>query len=264
MPNRVLQRTYSTRFNDFALEFYSFVADNYAPLYSRPVECTDRDAPFVLDGVLYHESDLDLEEHYTDTHGYTEINFAAFAMISMRLCPRIRGLHHQRIYCADPARDHGVLEPVLRRGRRAVNFRLIAEQWERIGQFYAANRELGRVPKTEFLLQYMSEPQLRAKVRRGLLKVEQLHALARAVYYGQRGRISAREVYDQMNACSCLTLILACIIYWQAREISRIAAAPDFPFDPELIARVSPIEWKNVILYGEIKIDPDKLRIRSR
>ena len=60
------------------------------------------------------------------------------------------------------------------------------------------------------------------------------------------------------------TLILACIIYWQAREISRIAAAPDFPFDPELIARVSPIEWKNVILYGEIKIDPDKLRIRGR
>ena len=51
----------------------------------------------------------------------------------------------------------------------------------------------------------MSEPKLRAKVRRGLLKVEQLHVLARAVYYGQRGRISAREVYDQMNACSCLT-----------------------------------------------------------
>jgi len=44
-----------------------------------------------------HESDLDLEEHYTDTHGYTEINFAAFAMIGMRFCPRIRNLHHQRI-----------------------------------------------------------------------------------------------------------------------------------------------------------------------
>ena len=29
MPHRVLQQTYSTRFNDFALEFYSFVADNY-------------------------------------------------------------------------------------------------------------------------------------------------------------------------------------------------------------------------------------------
>ncbi len=180
MPQKVLQRTYSTRFNDFALEFYSFVADNYAPFYSRPIECTDRDAPFVLDGVLYHESDLDLEEHYTDTHGYTEINFAAFGMVGMRFCPRIRSLHRQRIYCADPARDHGVLEPVLKRGRRAVNFRLIAEQWDRIGQFYAAfpaghatasaalqrlnrfqasnrfyaaNRELGRALKTEFVLQ---------------------------------------------------------------------------------------------------------------
>ena len=166
---------------------------------------------------------------------------------------------------------------------------VIAEQWDRIGQFYAAfpagnatasaalqrlnrfqasnrfyaaNRELGRALKTEFVLQYMSEPQLRAKVRRGLLKVEQLHALARAVYYGQRGRISAREVYDQMNACSCLTLILACILYWQAREISRLAAGPDFPFDPDLLRHVSPIEWKNVILYGEIKIDPAKLKTR--
>ena len=248
MPHKVLQRTYSTRFNDFALEFYSFVADNYAPFYSRPIEC-------------------DLEEHYTDTHGYTEINFAAFVMVGMRFCPRIRSLHRQRIYCADPDRDHGVLEPVLQRGRRAVNFRLIAEQWDRIGQFcaafpaghatasaalqrlnrfqasnrfYAANRELGRALKTEFVLQYMSEPKLRAKVRRGFLKVEQLHALARAVYYGQRGRISAREVYDQMNACSCLTLILACIVYWQAREISRLAAAPDFPVDPDLLRHVSP------------------------
>ena len=52
----------------------------------------------MLDGVLYHESDLDLEEHYTDTHGYTEINFAAFGMVGMRFCPRIRSLHRQRIY----------------------------------------------------------------------------------------------------------------------------------------------------------------------
>ena len=40
-----------------------------------------------------------------------------------------------------------------------------------------------------------------------------------------------------------------------AREISRLAAAPDFPFNPDLLRHVSPIEWKNVVLYGEIKID---------
>ena len=130
--------------------------------------------------------------HVRAVWAYTEINFAAFAMIGIRFCPRIRRLHRQRIYCADPARDHGVLEPVLKRGRRAVNFRLLAEQWGRIGQFYAAfpaghatasaalqrlnrfqasnrfyaaNRELGRALKTEFVLQHMSEPKLRAMPR---------------------------------------------------------------------------------------------------
>ena len=78
------------------------------------------------------------------------------------------------------------------------------------------------------------------------------------MYYGHRVRISAREVYDQMNACSCLTLILACIIYWQASEVSRIAVASDFPFDSELIRHVSRIRVENVILYGEIKIDTAK------
>ena len=82
------------------------------------------------------------------------------------------------------------------------------------------------------------------------------------MYYGQRGRISTREVYDQVNACSCLTLILACIVYWQARKIPRMAAAPDFPFEPDLLRHVSPIEWKNVVLDGEIKLDPAKLKTR--
>jgi TnpA family transposase len=86
---------------------------------------------------------------------------------------------------------------------------------------YRANRAMGHVFKTEFILQYLSEPQLRRRIRRGLLKVDPLHALARDVYYGRRGRINARELHEQMNSCSCLTLILACIIYWQAREIDR-------------------------------------------
>jgi hypothetical protein len=56
-----------------------------------PIECTERDAPYVLDGLLYHESDLDPEEHYTDTHGYVELNFAAFPMLSLNLSEFVDG-----------------------------------------------------------------------------------------------------------------------------------------------------------------------------
>ena len=89
-PRKTLKATYSHRLGD------------YAPFYSTPIECTERDAAYVLDGLLYHESEIDPEEHYTDTHGYTELNFAAFAMFGKRFCPRIRGLHRQWIYRIDP------------------------------------------------------------------------------------------------------------------------------------------------------------------
>ena len=292
MPRKVLQQTYSTRFGDFALEFYSFVADNYAPFYSTPIECTDRDSAFVLDGLCYNESDLELEEHYTDTHGYTEINFAAFAMLGRRFCPRIRGLKKQRLYRLDAQRDYGLLAGLVSRADRTIDSQVIVEQWDRMGQFYAslenghttasvalkrlasctaknrfyrANRDLGRIFKTEFLLGYLSEPPLRSRIRRGLLKVEQLHALARDVYYGRRGWINARELHEQMNSCSCLTLILACVIYWQAKEISRVVGwcqpqESEAKIDVTLLEHVSPIEWDNVILYGQYVLDRAQVR----
>ena len=130
-------------------------------------------------------------------------------------------------------------------------------------RFYRANRDLGRVFKTEFLLSYLSEPQLRARTRRGLLKVEQLHALARDVYYGRRGRINARELHEQMNSCSCLTLILACIIYGQAKQITRTlrsGAVAEEGIDVTLLQHVSPIECDNVNLYGQYVLDRARVR----
>lgn len=287
---KVLQQTYSPKFSDFALEFYSFVADNYAPFYSTPIECTDRDAAFVLDGLLYNESELDLEEHYTDTHGYTEINFAAFAMLGRRFCPRIRGVQHQRIYRIDPERSYGPLTTLVARADRTLNTAIIAEEWDRMGQFYAslesghstasvalkrlasygsknrfyrANRDLGRILKTEFILEYMSQPQLRTRIRRGLLKVEELHALARDVFYGKRGRINAREIHEQMNSCSCLTLVVACIIYWQAREISKALSRgnpEEHGVEASWLEYISPIEWDNVVLYGQYVVNRKLIR----
>lgn len=281
LKRKVLQQTYSHRFHDYALEFYSFVADNYAPFYSMPIECTDRDAAYVLDGLLYNESDLVLEEHYTDTHGYTEINFAAFAMLGRHFAPRIRGLQHQRIYRIDPEKAYGPLKPLVDSWEHTIHMDWICEQWDRMGQFYAslesghttastalkrlvsysgknhfyrANRELGRIFKTEYILQFMSDPLVRQRVRRGLLKGEAIHALARQVAYGKQGKITARDLQTQKNTSSCLTLIMACIIYWQAKEINRVILEGEperAGIDLTLLEHVSPIGWENVILYGE-------------
>jgi TnpA family transposase len=282
---KALRQTYSTKFGDYALEFYTFVADNYAPYYSTPIECTERDAPYVLDGVLYNESDLNIEEHYTDTHGFMEINFTAFAMIGKKHSPRIKGVQRQRIYKIDKNKNYGSLTPLVKSNDRFIHMDWIVDQWDRMGQFYAslerghmtastalkrlagfddknhfyrANREFGRVLKTENILEYMADPLLRQNRRRGLLKGEQIHQLARDVAYGKRGKISVRDLHEQKNTCSCLTLILACIIYWQAKEINSIINEHGDELDPACLAmlpHVSPIGWDNVILYGEYVVD---------
>ncbi len=46
--------------------FYTHISDQYAPFSTRVVNVGVRDSTYVLDGLLYHESDLRIEEHYTD------------------------------------------------------------------------------------------------------------------------------------------------------------------------------------------------------
>ena len=133
LPRRVLQQTYSTCFGDFALEFYTFLADNYAPFHSMPIECTDRDAAFVLDGLLYNESDMEIEEHYTDTHGYTELNFAAFGMLGRRFCPRIKDVKHQHIYRIDATMDYGQLAHIVGRADCTIDPQTVVDHWDKMG-----------------------------------------------------------------------------------------------------------------------------------
>ena len=65
------------------------------------------------------------------------------------------------------------------------------------------------------------------------------------------------------STCSCLNLILACIVYWQAREISRVLSQCDpvaNAVDTSLLEHVSPIEWDNVVLYGQYILDRELVR----
>lgn len=290
LRRKVLYKSYSHAFNDFALEFYNFVADNYAPYYSLPHDCADRDAPFVLDGLLYNESDLDIQEHYTDTHGFTDTNFAAFAMYGKHFSPRIKGLHKHAIFYIDPDKDYGPLSVLLEKKNRILRPEWIAEQWDRMGHFYAslesghatastalrrlngftgrnhffrANRELGRLMRTEHTLNFMSDPDTRRRTRRGLLKGEQVHGLARDIRYGHRGRLNSREWLQQKHACSCLTLVIACIIYWQAKEIHRVIQAHDLPehIALDLLSHISPVSWENIILYGDYILNRNKVAL---
>ena len=282
---KVSQQSYQARIGDFALAFYTFVADNYAPFHSKPFDCAEGEAPHALDGFLYNESDLPLEEHYTDTRAAATILFASFGWFGRKYSPRIRGVKNHRIYMIDPEMDYGNLSPLLKHKESKINLSHIENDWEEMARYYAsieqgkvtassalrrllslskknvfykAHLHLGRILKTEHILAHMSDREYRKNKHRGLLKGEEIHQLARDINYANRGKITAREPKGQAISCNCLTMIMACVIYWQAKELDRLVDSAEFVsmgFDSSLVKHVSPVGWDNVVLYGEYIIN---------
>jgi Tn3 transposase DDE domain len=57
---------------------------------------------------------------------------------------------------------------------------------------------------------------------------------------------------------------MAAIIYWQAKEISQIVKghySEEAGSDLSMLAHISPIEWSNIILYGEYKLNRELVRL---
>ncbi|WP_395826569.1 Tn3 family transposase, partial [Collimonas sp.] len=85
---------------------YTHISDTYAPFSTKMVNVGMRDSTYVLDGLLYHESDLRIEEHYTDTAGFTDHVFALMHMLGFRFAPRIRDLGDTKLYIPGTVQEY--------------------------------------------------------------------------------------------------------------------------------------------------------------
>jgi hypothetical protein len=54
--------------NEPGVAFYTHISDQFGPFHTKVIAATASEAPHVLDGLLYHQTGLQIAEHYTDTH----------------------------------------------------------------------------------------------------------------------------------------------------------------------------------------------------
>lgn len=78
-----------------AIGIYTHVSDQYSVFSTKVISCSPREALYVLDGLLENNTILKIQEHTTDTHGYTEIIFALCYLLGFSFMPRIRDLKDQ-------------------------------------------------------------------------------------------------------------------------------------------------------------------------
>jgi hypothetical protein len=71
------------------VKFYTHVSDRHAPFYSKVIAANAAEAAHVLDGLMHHESSLDIREHHTDTAGAIDHVFGLCHLLGIRIAPRI-------------------------------------------------------------------------------------------------------------------------------------------------------------------------------
>ncbi len=81
--------------------FYTHISDQYSPFRTQLIHTNTRDATYVLDGLLYHESDLNIEEHYKNTAGFTDHVFGLCHLLGFRFAPRMRDIGDLSLFPID-------------------------------------------------------------------------------------------------------------------------------------------------------------------
>ena len=117
-----------------------------------------------------------------------------------------------------------------------------------------ALRELGRIERSLFTLDWLQHVELRRRVQAGLNKGEARNALARAVFFNRLGEMRDRSFENQRYRASGLTLVTAAIVLWNTVYLERaIRAIRDRgqTVDQALLEHLSPLGWEHINLTGD-------------
>ncbi len=260
------------------MAFYTHISDQFGPFHTKVIAATASEAPHVLDGLLRHGTGLRIAEHYTDTGGATDQVFGLCALLGFHFAPRLRDLKDRRLYAFRGVAVPGVFAGVMGGAIDADHLRThwgealrlavsvgsghvaASDVLRRLAAYPRQNglavalREVGRIERTLFTLDWLRSGDLRRRANAGLNKGEARNALARAVFFHRLGELRDRSFENQAYRASGLNLLVAAIILWNTRYLQAAfdaLRARGTPVPPDLVRRVAPLGWEHISLTGD-------------
>ena len=264
--------------NEPGVSFYTHISDQFGPFYTKVIAATASEAPHVLDGLLYHDTGLAIEEHYTDTGGVTDHVFGLCHLFGFRFAPRIRDIKERKLYLLPDQKAPASLAPLV---GGVIDTEHITAHWDQLLRLATsirtgtttssamlkklsayprqnglakALREVGRIERTLFTLDWIKNPDLRRRAHLGLNKGEARNALARAVYFCRLGEVRDRSFENQFFRASGLNLLVSAIILWNTKylevaytELRRQGGT----INDDLLRHVAPLGWEHIGLTGD-------------
>ena len=131
-----------------------------------------------------------------------------------------------------------------------------------------ALREIGRIERTLFMLDWFDDPEQRRRTGSILNKGEARNALARAIFFNSLGELRDRTFESQRHRASGLTLVTPAVTLWNTVYLDRAVhhlRGSGVEVPDELLAHVAPLGWEHIGLTGDYlwgEIDKPRERFR--
>lgn len=278
-----LMTEWHIRYRGRGVMIYWHVEKNSACIYSQLKACSSSEVSAMIEGLLKHCTDMEIEKNFVDSHGQSEVAFAFCHLLGFNLMPRLKAIHSQKLYRPDT----GISEafPNLQLAlTRPINWEIIRQQYDQMVKYatalrlgtaeteaimkrftrnnlkhptYQAFSELGKAIKTIFLCEYLNSEELRVEINEGLNIVENWNSANSFIFYGKGGEISTNRIEDQELSVLSLHLLQNCLVYINTLMIQQILAQRKW-YDlmtSEDFRALTPLIYTHVNPYGHFNLD---------
>lgn len=272
----------SSEFDSIA---YNHISDTYVALFSTFIPCGVWEAVEIIDGLLKNESSVKPDIIHADTQGQSTVVFGLSYLLGIKLMPRIRNWKDLTFFRPTKEKYKNINELF----GDEINWNLIKTHWKdllqvvlsikqgkissafllkkltnysRKNRLYHAFQELGRVIRTQFLLEYISNPKLREIITASTNKVEAYNALSDWILFGSRVIVASNDPDEMEKAIKYNALIANCIVLHTIIDYSYVIyelQQEGHEITKEDAARISPYMTEHLKRFGDFVIDLEKL-----
>ncbi len=276
---------YHIRYGGYGGIGYYHVSDMYIALFSHFIPCVVHEAVYILDGLIKNDSDVQPDTIHGDTQAQSGPVFGLAYLLGIDLMPRIRNIKHLVLYKAGKRRRYKHIESLC---RASIDWALIERHYpdmlrvaisikagkmtpstilRRLGsestknKLYFAFRELGRVIRTQFLLKYLSEPEMRRIIHAATNKSEQFNDFAQWLMFGGKGVIAENIRHEQRKVIKynhpVANMVILYNVQWMSRKLKDLQAK-GHPIDADVLKVLAPYRREHINRFGDYRLDLQK------
>jgi len=264
---------------------YYHLSDTYIALFSHFIPCGVYEAVYILDGLLKNQSDIQPDTLHGDTQSQSEAVFGLAYLLGIKLMPRIRGIKNLKFYRSKKDDRYKHIDSLF---KDTIKWELIESYlsdmfrialsvkagkvsastilrrlgtYSRKNKLYIALRELGRVVRTVFLLQYITKAEIREMIQAATCKSEEFNEFLQWVMFGNDGLIAENIRHEQQKIIKYNHLAANMVILYNVVSMTKVISElieQGYPIDQDILASLSPFRKGNINRFGTYSMDMDR------